>query len=97
MSPDANQSQPAHSASLPPVAAPLQAGAVSVHAQPGAPQSGGPVQPQQLATEQAVLKAQQLVAQHQNDPFHLSTEVQQLKSQYLAEHYGITVVRPEDI
>ena len=42
-------------------------------------------------SEQVRLRAKQVVAQYQNSPYQLSGALQQLKSEYLAKQFNVTV------
>lgn len=94
MYPETPQDHSTSPASLPAVPLPPQGTPVE---QPGrAPEPIQPVNPPTPGSvanandTQIVVQAKQLVAQYQNDPFRLSGTLQQLKGNYLAEHFNIT-------
>lgn len=89
MQPQSPQNQAGVPAHLPPLA-------------PVGPQQPAPQPPAQAPvasipmSEQVRLRAKQVVAQYQTNPYQLSGALQQLKAEYLAKQFNVTVNSVED-
>jgi hypothetical protein len=82
MFPDTPHNQSAPQTALPPI--------VPHQPQPPTSPAAAPVAQQMSEAKPAMTaQARQLMEQYKNDPYHLSEALQQLKSTYLAQQYGI--------